>query len=81
MFAYSTRSRDVRPIKGETFRALNASNQRWRQYTRRIGNHRRRELGKRELRLVFERGQAQAPTLIAAFKARNVSPLIGLYIP
>ncbi len=36
---------------------------------------------KRELRLVFGRGQAQAPTLIAAFKARNVSPLIGIYIP
>jgi len=30
---------------------------------------------------VFERAQGQAPVLIAAFKARNVSPLIGLYIP
>jgi membrane-bound lytic murein transglycosylase D len=29
----------------------------------------------------MERGQAQSPTLIAAFRARNVSPLIGLYIP
>ena len=51
------------------------------QYTRRIGTIGDASLGKRELRLVFERGQAQAPTLIAAFKARNVSPLIGLYIP
>ena len=34
-----------------------------------------------DARIVFERGQTQAPTLIAAFKARNVSPLIGLYIP
>ncbi len=51
------------------------------QYTRRIGKDGDAGLGKRDLRLVFERGQAQAPTLIAAFKARNVSPLIGLYIP
>lgn len=51
------------------------------QYTRRLGKAGDTSLGKRDLRLVFERGQAQAPTLIAAFKARNVSPLIGLYIP
>lgn len=49
------------------------------QYTRRIGTDDR--LGKRDVRSVLERGHAQAPTLIAAFKARNVSPLIGLYIP
>ena len=51
------------------------------QYTRRIGNAGDASLGKRDLRLVIERGQAQAPTLIAAFKAQNVSPLIGLYLP
>ncbi len=51
------------------------------QYARRIGNNRGDQLGKGDARLVFERGQAQAPTLIAAFKARNVSPLIGVYIP
>lgn len=51
------------------------------QYTRRIGNPGDASLGKRDLRLTLERGQAQAPTLIAAFKARNVSPLIGLYLP
>jgi len=51
------------------------------QYTKRIGGAGDASLGKRDLRLVIERGQAQAPTLIAAFKARNVSPLIGLYLP
>jgi hypothetical protein len=51
------------------------------QYTRRIASPGDASLGKRDLRLVLERGQAQAPTLMAAFKARNVSPLIGLYLP
>jgi hypothetical protein len=51
------------------------------QYTRRIGTVGGAGSDKRDLRLVIERGQAQAPTLIAVFKARNVSPLIGLYIP
>jgi hypothetical protein len=37
--------------------------------------------GSRVLPAVFARGQTEAPRLIAAFKARNVSPLIGLYIP
>lgn len=47
------------------------------QYARRIGGN----SGKTDVRLVLQRGQAQAPALIAVFKARNVSPLIGLYIP
>jgi hypothetical protein len=51
------------------------------QYARRIGNNGAESPGKGDARLIFERAQAQAPTLIAAFKARNVSPLIGLYIP
>ena len=51
------------------------------QYTRRIGNEGNAGADKRDLRLVMERGQAQAPTLVTAFTARNVSPLIGLYIP
>ena len=51
------------------------------QYARRLGNNGGDSLGKGDVRFVFERGQAQAPTLIATFKARNVSPLIGLYIP
>ncbi len=45
-------------------------------YAKRIGSE-----GNRDLRVVLERGTTQAPTLIAAFKARNVSPLIGLYLP
>ncbi|MFN2514587.1 MAG: transglycosylase SLT domain-containing protein [Pyrinomonadaceae bacterium] len=51
------------------------------QYARRIGNNGGDRLWKGDARFVFERGQTQAPTLIAVFKARNVSPLIGLYIP
>jgi hypothetical protein len=51
------------------------------QYAGRIGNNRGDLLGKGDARVVFERAQAQAPTLIAAFKARNISPLFGLYIP
>jgi membrane-bound lytic murein transglycosylase D len=48
------------------------------QYAQRIGSS---NPGKTDLRFVFERGQAQAPKLIAAFRARNISPLFGLYIP
>ena len=51
------------------------------EYTRRLKKNGDAGLEKRDLRLVIERGQVQAPTLIAAFRARNVSPLIGLYIP
>jgi membrane-bound lytic murein transglycosylase D len=36
---------------------------------------------KRDLRVVLERGQARAPLLNAVFRSRNVSTLIGLYIP
>lgn len=36
---------------------------------------------KRDLRVVFERGRGHAPTLMAAFRARGLSPLMGLYIP
>jgi hypothetical protein len=50
-------------------------------YARRIGNDAGEKLGKGDARLVFERGQTEAPTLIGIFKARGVSPLIGLYIP
>ncbi|MEO8436182.1 MAG: transglycosylase SLT domain-containing protein [Pyrinomonadaceae bacterium] len=51
------------------------------QYARRFGNNGGESLGKGDARLVFERGQAQAPALIATFRARNLSPLMGLYIP
>ena len=47
------------------------------QYAQRITNNN----GERPLRPVLERGRAQAPKLIAIFKARNLSPLIGLYLP
>lgn len=50
-------------------------------YARRIGNGIGDRPGKADVRLVFGRGSTFAPTLIAAFKARQVSPLIGLYIP
>ncbi len=46
------------------------------QYAERIGHPE-----KVDLRLVLERGQAQAPLLMAVFRARNVSPIFGLYIP
>jgi hypothetical protein len=49
-------------------------------YVKRIGNG-NNQLGKGDARLIFERGQTQAPVLSSAFKARNVSQLIGLYIP
>jgi hypothetical protein len=51
------------------------------QYARRVGNGAGDRLGKGDARFIFERGQSRAPMLIAAFKARNLSPLMGLYIP
>jgi membrane-bound lytic murein transglycosylase D len=36
---------------------------------------------KRDLRPVLERGQTRAPLLNSVFRSRNVSTLIGLYIP
>lgn len=50
-------------------------------YVRRIGNNLSDRPGKSDARLAFRRGSAFAPTLIATFKAQNVSPLIGLYLP
>ena len=49
-------------------------------YARRIGSA-GDPPAKGDYRLVFERGQTLAPTLSGIFKARNVSPLIGLYLP
>lgn len=51
------------------------------QYAKRIGNNGGDRLWKGDARLVFERGQANAPVLINAFKTQGVSPLIGLYVP
>ena len=50
-------------------------------YARRIGNNAGDSPGKGDVRFVFERGQTVAPLLIRTFKAHNVSPLIGLYLP
>jgi hypothetical protein len=50
-------------------------------YARRIGTNAGESPGKGDARFAFERGQTVAPTLIKAFKAHNVSPLIGLYLP
>lgn len=50
-------------------------------YVRRIGNNQGDRPGKGDARFIFERGQRVAPLLIRTFKARNLSPLIGLYIP
>lgn len=50
-------------------------------YVRRIGNQRSGAPGQDDARLIFERGQAHAPILSSTFKARNVSQLIGLYLP
>ncbi len=50
-------------------------------YVKRIGNNGGEQFGSGDARLIFQRGQTVAPTLIRIFKARNVSPLIGLYIP
>jgi beta-lactamase regulating signal transducer with metallopeptidase domain len=50
-------------------------------YVKRIGNLKGDRPGKGDARFVFERGQTFAPTLIPIFKARNISPLIGLYLP
>lgn len=50
-------------------------------YARRIGNNRGDEPETGDARFVFERGQTLAPTLMGIFKARGVSPLIGLYLP
>jgi hypothetical protein len=50
-------------------------------YARRIGNNAGESPGKGDVHFVYERGQTVAPTLIKAFKAHNISPLIGLYLP
>jgi membrane-bound lytic murein transglycosylase D len=50
-------------------------------YARRIGNNAGDGPGRGDAKFIFERGQTVAPALIKVFKARNVSPLIGLYLP
>lgn len=50
-------------------------------YVRRIGTNGGDSPGRGDVRFVFERGQTVAPAIIKIFKANNVSPLIGLYVP
>ena len=50
-------------------------------YVHREGNPAAQTKARQNLHSTFVRGQAEAPRLIAAFKARNVSPLVGLYLP
>jgi hypothetical protein len=50
-------------------------------YAQRIGNNAGEVPGRGDARFAFERGQGVAPTLLGIFKTRNVSPLIGLYLP
>lgn len=49
-------------------------------YAQRIGKPANERGARTDLRVVMERGQAHAPTVNAVFRARNVSPLVGLYI-
>lgn len=50
-------------------------------YAQRIGNNGADVPAKTDLRVVMQRAETHAPLLIAVFKSRNVSPLIGLYLP
>ncbi len=50
-------------------------------YARRIGNNRGEQSGRGDARFMFERGAAVAPKLRGIFKAHDVSPLIGIYLP
>lgn len=50
-------------------------------YARRIGNNSGDRLSQGDARLIFKRGELYAPTLMPAFKSRNLSPLFGIYIP
>ena len=49
-------------------------------YAERIGAN-TQGAGQEDLRLVLERGAKYAPTFAKIFQARNVSPLVGIYLP
>jgi soluble lytic murein transglycosylase-like protein len=49
-------------------------------YAQRIGKNRNERGPVTDLRVVMQRGQSVAPTVNAVFRARNVSPLVGLYL-
>ncbi|HSK63144.1 MAG TPA: transglycosylase SLT domain-containing protein [Pyrinomonadaceae bacterium] len=49
-------------------------------YAQRIGKTGNERGVKTDLRVVMQRGQTHAPTVNAVFRARNVSPVVGLYL-
>ena len=49
-------------------------------YAERVGAN-TQGAGQEDLRLVLERGAKYAPTFAKIFQARNVSPLVGVYLP
>ena len=49
-------------------------------YAERVGKTRNERGPVTDLRVVMERGRTHAPVVNAAFRARNVSPLVGLYL-
>jgi len=51
------------------------------EYVKRLGNNAGDRPGKGDARFVFDRGRTLAPTLTAIFRGRNISTLIGLYLP
>jgi len=50
-------------------------------YAKRVGSNARGRIGRTDLRLVVERGQMNAATIGTTFAARNLSPLLGIYLP
>lgn len=50
-------------------------------YARRVANGGGDQLGKGEARFIFERAQTVAPAIAGIFRAQNVSPVIGIYLP
>ncbi len=50
-------------------------------YANRIGSKIQGIAGKEDLRLVLARGAIYAPAFAKIFQARNVSPLVGIYLP
>src|SRR5262249_5801725 len=50
-------------------------------YAERIGNNSQGGAGQEDLRLVMARGAKYGPAFAKTFQARNLSPLIGIYLP
>jgi soluble lytic murein transglycosylase-like protein len=73
--AITGRTSDLSP----TYLALVAA--RVEAYAERIGANTQGPAGQEDLRLVLERGAKYAPAFAKIFQARNVSPLVGIYLP